>query len=215
MSNTKYIVVEGPIGVGKTSLVHMLADRFSARTILERYEKNPFLEDFYADRARYAFQTQMFFLLHRYQQQEELARLNQKMSMVVSDYFFGKDNIFAKLNLDEEEFALYDQYFRMMSKDVLSPDLVIFLQADIDILMHRLASQGHKHEEGITREYLEELIGAYNDFFFYYNEAPLLIINTSEIDFVNRPGDFEALVGEILHTRKGTQYFSPLASKDG
>jgi deoxyadenosine/deoxycytidine kinase len=214
MDNAKYIVVEGPIGVGKTSLVHMLADRFEARTVLEKYERNPFLPDFYHDRERYAFQTQMFFLLSRYQQQCEFIQMDMFKQSVISDYLFTKDKIFAQLNLSEDELALYNKMHDLMDTKIPKPDLVIFLQAKIDVLLDRIKHRNHKYEKGITSDYLEDLLKAYSDFFFYYSDSPLLIINTSEIDFVNRPEDFENLVKEILEARRGTQYFAPMSSLD-
>lgn len=213
MEQAKYIAVEGPIGVGKTSLAHMLADRFTAQTVLEKYEKNPFLADFYKNRARHAFQTQMFFLLSRYQQQSETIQIDLFKKTVISDYIFAKDKIFAQINLDDNELALYNEIYGMLCLKLPKPDLVIFLQAEYEVIMQRIKNRHHKHAKELTPEYLKELIKAYNDFFFYYTDTPLLIINTSEIDFVNRPDDFENLVREILKSRKGTQYFVPISSK--
>ncbi len=214
MGRAKYISVEGPIGVGKTSLAHMLADRFEARTILERYSSNPFLNDFYSDRKRFAFQTQLFFLVNRFQQQSELKQRDLFKRSAISDYMFAKDKIFAQINLSDDEMALYNQIFNILDTKTPKPDLVIFLQAELDVLMQRIKSRNHPYEKGLTQEYLKRLIKAYNDFFFYYNDTPLLIINTSEIDFVNRPDDFENLVKEILHSRRGTQYYVPISSKE-
>ncbi len=213
MERSKYIVVEGPIGVGKTSLVHMLADRFDGRTILEKYDKNPFLEDFYQDNQAHAFQTQMFFLLNRYQQQSQIAQMDLLQRSLVADYCFAKDMIFAQLNLNEDELALYSQVYNLLKPNIPKPDLVILLQADIEVIMQRIRSRNYKYEKSITLDYVKDLIKAYNDFFFYYSDTPLLIINTSEIDFVNTPNDFEELVKEILQSHRGTQYFSPLSSK--
>ena len=214
MERAKYIVVEGPIGVGKTSLVHMLADRFEARTVLEKYEKNAFLENFYKNRQRYAFQTQLFFLLSRYQQQSEIVQIDLFKKSVISDYLFAKDKMFAQINLNENEMLLYDQIYNLLNSKIPKPDLVIFLQAEVGILLQRIQNRNHNYEKGLTAEYLKELVKAYNDFFFYYNETPLLIINTTEIDFVNRPDDFENLVKEILQSKRGTQYYIPLSSND-
>lgn len=214
MERAKYIVVEGPIGVGKTSLVHMLADKFSARTLLEKCEKNPFLEDFYKDRKRYAFQTQLFFLLSRYQQQKEIIQLDLFKKSIVSDYIFAKDKIFAQINLDENELTLYNQIYSLLDADIPRPDLVIFLQAEVDVLMARIKNRSNKYEKSLTHDYLMEITKAYNDFFFYYNDTPLLIIDTTKIDFVNNPDDFENLVKEILQSKRGTQYFVPLSSNE-
>ena len=214
MDNSKYIVVEGPIGVGKTSLVHMLSDKLSARTMLEKYEHNPFLTDFYKDRKRHAFQTQMFFLLSRYQQQLDNIQMDLFNQSVVADYLFAKDKIFAQLNLNDDEYALYDKMYRLLDENIPKPDLVIYLQADLDVVLQRIRHRNHKYEKGLSSDYLEQLMKAYSDFFFYYSDTPLLVINTSDIDFVNKPNDFENLVKEILSSRRGTQYFSPLPSVD-
>ena len=214
MDQSKYIVVEGAIGVGKTSLVHMLAERLDAQTVLEKYERNPFLEEFYKDRKRHAFQTQMFFLLSRYQQQNEFIQMDLFQQSVVSDYLFAKDKVFAQLNLNENEYMLYDKMYGLLDANIPRPDLVIFLQAELDVVLKRARLRNHKYEKGLTSDYLDALIKAYNDFFFYYNDTPLLIINTSEIDFVNKPDDFEKLVKEIQRSHRGTEYFAPLSSVD-
>ncbi|MBI3182447.1 MAG: deoxynucleoside kinase [Myxococcales bacterium] len=209
----RYIVVEGPIGVGKSSLTNSLSERFGARKVLEVVEENPFLPLFYSDRAKYAFQTQTFFLLSRYRQQQALFQQELFNSVTVSDYLFAKDRIFACLTLDPNELALYDRVFEALSPRVTKPDLVIFLQARLDVLLQRIKKRGREFERKFDAAYLEELVKAYNEFFFHYSETPLLVINTSEIDFVNNEADLENLIGVIRKTRKGIQHYIPLASR--
>ena len=213
LDRPRYIVVEGPIGVGKTSLVEMLVKEFGARPVYEAVEQNPFLERFYEDRAKYAFQTQLFFLLSRYQQQRELRQPELFKRSVISDYLFAKDRIFAYLNLSDDELALYEQVFRMLDAQIPKPDLVIYLQATPDVLCHRIELRGKYFERNISTDYLDRLSQAYADYFFHYTECPLLTINTSEIDFVKHPEDFALLVKEIRSMRAGTRSFVPLTSR--
>ena len=209
----RYIVIEGPIGVGKTSLTKLLAKEFNARCILEKPEENPFLPQFYQDRKKYAFQTQIFFLLNRFQQQKEIAQLDLFNQVTLCDYLFAKDRLFASLNLDNHELALYEQIFHLLTGQIPSPDLVIFLQAKPEVLFHRIKSRNIPYEREIDLEYLKMLTEAYNYYFFNYDHTPLLVVNTSEIDFVNREEDFVQLVREIKQMKKGTWYFIPLRSK--
>jgi len=209
----RYIVIEGPIGVGKTSLTKLLAKEFNARCILEKPEENPFLAQFYQDRKKYAFQTQIFFLLNRFQQQKEIAQLDLFNQVTLCDYLFAKDRIFASLNLDNHELALYEQIFHLLTGQIPSPDLVIFLQAKPEVLLHRIKSRNIPYEREIDLEYLKMLTEGYNYYFFHYDHTPLLVVNTSEIDFVNREEDFVQLVREIKQMKKGTWYFIPLRSK--
>ena len=209
----RYIVIEGPIGVGKTSLTKLLAKEFNARSILERPDENPFLPAFYEDRKKFAFQTQIFFLLSRFQQQKEIAQLDLFNQVTLCDYLFAKDRIFASLNLDDHELALYEQIFRLLGGQIPSPDLVIFLEAKPDVLLHRIKSRNLSYEKEIDLEYLKMLTEAYNYYFFHYDHSPLLVVNTSEIDFVNREEDFAQLVREIKQMKKGTSYFVPMRSK--
>jgi deoxyadenosine/deoxycytidine kinase len=213
LDRPRYIVVEGPIGVGKTSLVEMLVKEFGARPVYEAVEQNPFLERFYEDRAKYAFQTQLFFLLSRYQQQREMRQPELFKRSVISDYLFAKDRIFAYLNLSDDELALYEQVFRMLDAQIPKPDLVIYLQATPDVLVHRIELRGKYFERNIAPDYLERLSQAYADYFFHYTESPLLTINTSEIDFVKHPEDFALLVKEIRSMRAGTRSFVPLTAR--
>lgn len=209
-----HIVIEGPLGVGKTSLARMLAEKLDGDIMLEDIEENPFLADFYRDPRKYGFQTQIFFLLRRYQQARQLGQIGLFNRVLVTDYLFDKDRIFAGTNLDEKEFWLYDQLYRLLKGRLASPDLVIFLQARTDVLMDRIRRRGRKFERNIGAKYLEEINRSFNEFFFNYDEAPLLVVNASEIDFVNVPEDFEDLVSRIRGMKSGTQYYVPMKSAD-
>jgi deoxyguanosine kinase len=209
----RYIAIEGPIGVGKTSLARMLASELDGELLLERTEDNPFLEKFYQDRRRYALQTQLFFLLIRYQQQKDLSQLDLFQRMTVSDYLFDRDRIFAHTNLDKNELRLYDKIYTLLETRITRPDLVILLQARPEILKERIRTRGMRYERDITLEYLEEVTESYRDYFFYYNESPLLVVDTTEIDFVQSKEDFEDLLREVKETRKGTWYYMPLGSR--
>jgi deoxyadenosine/deoxycytidine kinase len=208
----RYIVVEGPIGVGKTSLVQMLGEEFASRVILEKAAENPFLPKFYTNQSNFAFQTQMFFLLSRYQQQRELAQQELFSQSVICDYLFAKDRIFASVNLDDDELILYQQIYSLLDERIAKPDLVIYLQSPTDVLQQRIRMRGRSYEREISREYVEAVNEAYNRYFFSYDESPLLIINTSEVDFVRRPEDFQDLVREIRRMKKGVQFYVPLGS---
>ncbi len=207
----RYIVTEGPIGVGKTSLTSLIAEELGARLVLERAEDNPFLSDFYRDSARFRFQTQMFFLLNRYQQQEEMVQPDLFTRITISDYLFAKDRIFAYLTLNDHELALYEQIYKMLEPKIVRPDLVIFLQADTDTLIKRIKLRARPFEKEISHDYIAAMNEAYNHYFFRYSETPLLVINTSEIDFVNRRGDLDDLLKQILSMKQGTQYYVPVS----
>ncbi len=209
----RYIVVEGPIGVGKSSLTNIVAERFNARRVMEVVEENPFLASFYGDRAKYAFQTQMFFLLSRFKQQQELFQQDLFAEVTVSDYLFAKDRIFAALTLDENELGLYERVFEALGPRVTKPDLVIYLQARMDVLLTRIKKRAREFERKFDSAYLESLCRSYNDFFFHYADTPLLVVNTSDIDFVNNPEDLENLMQVIRQTRKGTVHYQPLPSR--
>ncbi|MFN0063487.1 MAG: deoxynucleoside kinase [Myxococcaceae bacterium] len=211
----RYIVVEGPIGVGKTSLTQLLAERLSAKRVLEQVEENPFLERFYQDRQQHAFQTQLFFLLSRYRQQQQLGQQDLFRKGMVSDYLFAKDRIFASLNLDENELALYERVYEALGPRIPKPDLVIYLQGRLEVLLGRIKRRGRDYERKFDGEYLEQVLHAYNQYFFHYADTPLLVINTSEIDFVNNPDDFEHLMGVIRKMKKGTHHYLPLATTPG
>jgi len=209
--NTRYIVTEGPIGVGKTSLTSLIAEELGARLILEQAEENPFLTDFYKDSARYRFQTQMFFLLNRYRQQEDMIQPDLFTRITISDYLFAKDRIFAYLNLNDHELALYEQIYKMLEPKIVRPDLVIFLQADTDTLLRRIRQRARQFEKEINRDYIASVNEAYNHYFFHYSQTPLLVINTTDIDFVNRRGDLDDLLKQILSMKQGTQYYVPVS----
>jgi deoxyguanosine kinase len=208
-----YIVVEGPLGVGKTSLALLLAERINGKTVLEDTEGNPFLANFYENSKRFAFQTQLFFILRRFQKQEEINQIDLFKRVVISDFLFDKDRIFARLNLDDREFSLYEQVFNLLKVRTLKPDLVIFLQARTEILKKRIRKRDRDYERSINFKYLDQINQAFNEFFFHYTETPLLVINASEIDFVNVPSDLDNLACEIEKMEKGTKYYIPLGSR--
>ena len=210
MKEIRYIAIEGVIGAGKSSLASKLAEKLEANVIMEEFETNPFLEKFYDDRKRYAFQTQMFFLINRFKQQQNLNQPNLFSSFVVSDYIFDKDKIFAYLNLAGDELKLYETIFPLLERDLPKPDLVIYLQSSIDRLMYNIKKRARKIERSLSRIYITELYDAYNNFFFKYNTTPLLIVNTTEMDFVNRPKDFNELYNQIFREDRGfIEYFNP------
>ena len=207
-----HIAVEGTIGVGKTSLAKILGERLEAKLILEEFEENPFLVDFYKDAERFAFQTQLFFLLSRYRQQQELQQTDLFTKALISDYMFVKDRLFAALNLSDKEMGLYNSVARILEKNVSSPDMVIFLQSDTDRLMLNIKKRGREYEKSIDWKYIDALNQIYNEFFFRYDKSPLLIINTNDIDFVNNKTDLEEIIEFIRTPGEGTRYFNPLKS---
>jgi len=208
----RHIAIEGPIGVGKTSLVGLLAKRFSGTQILEDVT-NPFLADFYAGKKGAAFQTQIFFLLSRYHQQMELGQQDLFNQNTVADYLFAKDKIFATLTLSADELNLYQQIYALLNARVPKPDLVVYLQARPEVLYKRVKKRDKKYERSVTFEYLTEVAQAYNQFFFYFEESPLLVVNTSEIDFVASSKDLADLIKEINNMGSGTQHYIPLRSR--
>lgn len=213
MAKAKYIVVEGPIGVGKTSLARILATELQARTVFERVEDNPFLPKFYKARETYAFQNQTFFLLNRYHQQLQLCQQDLFNHNTVADYLFAKDNIFAALTLSNEELKLYQQIYALLTTRVPKPDLVVYLQARPEVLYKRVKKRDKSFERGVTFEYLAEVAQAYNRFFFNYDETPLLVVNTSDIDFVASSKHLADLIKEINNMGSGTQHYIPLGSR--
>ena len=212
MEKSRYIAIEGPIGVGKSSLADLLAQKMGGSTLLEEVDSNPFLSSFYGDIKKYAFQTQLFFLLSRYQQQKDMFQHELFSSTVISDYLFAKDRIFAYLNLDENELGLYEQVYRLLDTRIPKPDLVIYLQASTDVLFDRIRLRNKDYEKSVREDYLTKLIDAYNRYFFYYNETPLLVVNTTEIDFVNNAADLANLVKEIKTMKGGSQHYIPLSA---
>ena len=212
MRNLNYIVIEGAIGVGKTSLAKLLSDILGAKLVLEKFEENPFLSEFYDDPVRFAFQTQLFFLLQRYQQQQELRQVDMFHNLLISDYMFIKDRLFASLNLDEKEMSLYDSIANMLERNVINPDLIIYLQADTNTLMKNIAKRGREFEANISYDYINGLNEIYTEYFFRYNETPLVIINTNYIDFVNNSADLDQVIDYIRQPVTGTKFFNPSTS---
>jgi len=205
----RHIVVEGPIGVGKTTFARALAERFGARTLLEEVEDNPFLTKFYRDRDTYAFQTQLFFLLSRFRQQQSMLQEELFRRNTVSDYLFQKDRIFAHLNLKPDELALYEKIYGLLDTRIPPPDLVVYLQARPEVLLDRVRIRAREWERPITAAYLEQVSQAYADFFFRWDQAPKLVVNTSDIDFVEREDDLEDLIAAVRRMKKGVQFYNP------
>ncbi len=211
-STGRFIAVEGPIGVGKTALARRLADAFGSELLREREEANPFLPKFYGDPRRYALETQLSFTLDRYRQQQELGRRGVGPGGVVADYLFAKDGIFAGVTLGEDELGLYRQIFHLLDAQMPRPDLVVYLEARTDVLVRRIRKRDRDFERGITPEYLGRLTDAFRSFFHQYTEAPLLVINCSEIDFVEHEGDLADVIREVRSMRQGVQHYIPLGS---
>jgi len=212
MRNLYYVAIEGPIGVGKTSLAKLLAEKLGARTVLEDFEDNPFLSDFYEDPERFAFQTQLNFLIQRYQQQQELRQVDIFHNLLITDYMFIKDRLFASLNLNEKEMNLYDTIANLLEKNVINPDLVIYLQADTDTLMKNISKRNRSFEVNISYKYINGLNEVYNEYFFRYQDTPLIIINTNNIDFVNNFNDLEEVIQCIREPISGTKFFNPTSA---
>ncbi len=213
MRNLYYLAVEGPIGVGKTSLVKLLGKKLGAKMVLEEYENNPFLEDFYNDPERFAFQTQLFFLMNRYRQQQDLRQVDMFHNLLITDYMFVKDRLFASLNLDDKELSLYDTVANLLERNVLKPDMVIYLQADTQTLMRNISRRGRDFESNMSFEYLDALSQVYTEYFFKYQETPLIIINTNNIDFVHNNADLEEVIKYIREPVSGTKFFNPIIDR--
>ena len=207
MPEPGYIAIEGVIGVGKTTLATILAEKLGAQLQVEEVEENPFLARFYGDMRGYAFQTQIFFLLSRYRQQVELAQASLFTQKVVSDYIFAKDRIFAYINLNDDELALYERLVKILEKDIAKPDVVIYLQASTDQLMERIRKRGRPFEKNMPRNYIDTLNRAYNHFFFHYDETPLVMVNTDSLDLPRSPEHIGRLVEVINSHRRGTVYY--------
>jgi deoxyadenosine/deoxycytidine kinase len=207
MEKSRYIAIEGPIGVGKTTLATVMADRLGGRAVLEAVEENPFLPGFYQDRKKHAFQAQIFFLLSRFQQQQELFQQDLFNQVTIADYLFAKDRIFASLTLEPNELALYERIWQVLGARVVKPDLVVYLQARPEVLAARIRKRGRDFERSVSGDYLEQVSRAYGDFFFHYEDTPLLVVNTSDIDLADE-GDLEALLREIRRHRRGRLHFS-------
>jgi len=207
----RHIAVEGPIGVGKTSLVTLLAKRFRGTKVLQDVD-NPFLDEFYKDKRGAAFRTELFFVLSRYDQQRHLSQRDLFTELVIADYTFPKSKLFAYLTLDASELMIFERLYGLLHETVPKPDLVIYLQAGLDTLLRRIKKRGRAYEKSISPQYLQELSEAYSHYFYRYDETPLLVVNTNEIDFVNTPAHFDQLVEQIRNAQKGTQYYVPLGS---
>jgi len=209
MRNIYYIAVEGVIGVGKTSLCSIIGKNLSAKIVYEKFGENPFLEDFYTDKERFAFQTQLYFLLSRYRQHQDMMQVELFHKLLISDYMFVKDKIFANITLSDKELVLYNSVVTLLERDIPNPDLVIYLQSSTDRLMENIRRRGRHYEELITEDYLQQLNDAYNDFFLRYDSSPLLIVNSTDIDFVNDDKDRENLLQKIRQPFSGTRYYNP------
>src|SRR4030095_6894605 len=213
-SPLSYIAIEGSIGAGKTSVASKLSERLNSRLILESFEDNPFLVKFYENPAEYAFRTQIFFLLERYQQLQQLHQKELFQSHIISDYIFEKDKIFAYMNLSDDELRIYEQVTQGLDKNIVAPDLVVYLQSSVERLLHNIRLRNRDVERNITREYLENLNEAYNYFFSRYKTTPVLIVNCEEVDFVNNNNDFENLLNEILNSEvPAVKYYNPSLRK--
>ena len=213
LDDLRFIVIEGVIGVGKTTLARLLAQRFNAQLVLEEFDLNPFLERFYQDRKRWGFQTQLAFLASRFRQQKALLTPDLFHQVTIADYAFDKDRIFAHLNLDGDEAQLYETLYGLMEPSTPRPDLIVYLQSSPERLMRNITQRGRSYEANMDPKYIEELHEAYTYYFFRYVKSPLLIINAEHIDFVKNPGELEELVRQIATVRHhGTTYFNPIPS---
>ena len=210
MRNLYYIAIEGPIGVGKTSLAQLLSKELGARLVLEDFEDNPFLPDFYNDPERFGFQTQLFFLLQRYSQQQDLRQVDMFQKLLITDYMFVKDRLFASLNLGDKEMQLYDTVASLLERNIIRPDIVIYLQADTDVLMKNIEKRGRNMEKNVTWEYIDALNQVYTEYFFRYQDTPLVIINTNNIDFVENENDLKEVIDYIRQPVSGTKFFNPV-----
>ena len=212
MAASRYIAIEGPIGVGKTSLARRLAAELDGELVLEEAGANPFLERFYQDPRGGALPAQLFFMFQRVRQLEQLMQADMFSDLRISDFLMAKDRLFAEVTLDRDEFALYDRVFAQLEFTAPAPDLVVYLQAPVDTLMFRIGRRGIGYEQGIQRRYLERLADAYSRYFHQYNESPLLIVNAATIDPVNNEDHFQMLLQEIDTARSGRQFFNPLVA---
>lgn len=204
-----FIVVEGPVGVGKTTLAKRLAESFDTDLLLEGADENPFLNGFYENKKNVDFQTQLFFLFQRAQQMQDLRQADMFRPVHVADFIMEKDRLFAELTLDEEEFKLYQQVYQHLTIDAPIPDLVVYLQASVDVLRKRISHRGRDYEHSMSRDYLSRINESYAHFFHNYNQSPLLIVNAEEIDLVNNENDYMLLLEQIRRVKSGRHYFNP------
>lgn len=210
----KYIAIEGVIGAGKTSLAKMLAERLNAKLILENFDDNPFLEKFYNDPVSYAFHTQMYFLMSRYKQLQEIKQIDLFHDYYISDYIFEKDKIFAYLNLQDDELKLYEKIVSLIERTIVVPDIIIYLQSTVDRLMQNIRHRDREIEKEIKEDYIKDLNEGYNYFFIRYKATKVMIVNSAEIDFVNNERDLENLISAILKPEHSAiEYYNPVPSK--
>ena len=207
--NFNYVAVEGPIGVGKTSLAERLAERLDATSLFEEWKQNPFLQPFYDGKPGAAFQVELFYLLSRYRQQQELVQRQLFQQTTLVDYVFEKSRLFAYLNLDDSELMIYDKLYSLLSESVPRPDLIVYLQAPTEVLLKRVKARGRPEENQLSQEYLAEVNRAYNHYFFHYTSTPLLVVNTEGVDFARSEEDVADLLKQIRTMGKGTQYYVP------
>ena len=208
-----YIAVEGVIGVGKTSVVERLAERLEANTVLEEWWHNPFLKPFYEGAPGSPFQAELFFLLSRYRQQQELTQRSLFTQFTISDYLFEKSKVFAYVNLEDSELLIYEKLYSLLAEGIPRPDLVVYLQAPTEVLMKRIHDRGRPEETRLSEEYLAEVNRAYNYYFFHYGQTPLLVVNTADVDLVKNEEDLDDLIRQVRSMGKGTQYYVPRGSK--
>jgi len=209
MDNPGFIVIEGPIGVGKTTLAKKLAESFGSETLLEGAAENPFMSKFYENPKAAALSTQLFFLLQRARQMQELRQGDMFNPVRIADFLMEKDRLFAELTLDEDELKLYEQVYDQLTFDVPEPDLVVYLQAPVEVLLSRIENRGIQHERLIEAAYLQRLSDSYVEFFYHYTDAPLLIVNAAEVDFANNESDYQQLLQRLKSIRSGRHYYNP------
>ena len=210
----QFIAVEGAVGVGKTAVAERLAARLDAHCVLEEWGQNPFLKAFYDGRPGAAFQAELFFLLSRYRQQQELLQRRLFAQCTILDYVFEKSKLFAYLNLEDSELLIYEKLYALLSETVPRPDLVVYLQAPTEVLVKRIRQRGRPEESHLSEEYLAEVSRAYNHYFFHYTQTPLLVVNTAEVDFARREQDLDDLIRQIRQMGRGTQYYVPMTGHD-
>jgi deoxyguanosine kinase len=208
-----FVAVEGPLGVGKTAVVERLAERLDAESVLEEWGQNPFLKPFYEGQAGAAFQAELFFLLSRYRQQQELLQRSLFSEVTLTDYVFERSRLFAYLNLDDSELLIYEKLYTLLADGVPRPDLVVYLQAPTEVLLKRIRARGRPEEDRLSEEYVAEANRAYNHYFFHYTQTPLLVVNTADVDLARNADDLDDLLRQLRGMGKGTQYYVPRASK--